>query len=179
MSNLGPGLREHYSDQSIRPFVRPRLLFRSISSHTPLTEFGSYFTHRVPLGKRFSVSLNHVSRSKIKIIAELSLKSLSGAYLISLWSNLAHSLSKEYLWSKNVQWHWMRFLSQNQIWQYKTLFFSEHPYQFSSFWLIFQINRSYEKQECGDIGHVFQVECEDHSRIIWKTCSPPLRKSGW
>lgn len=45
-------------------------------------------THIVPLDKGFAVTLKDVSGSKVKVIAELIIKSLSGAYLLFHWSNL-------------------------------------------------------------------------------------------
>lgn len=67
-----------YSDQSVRPPVRPsilpsvrlRSLLRNISS-LALAQYGSYFTHRVLSGKEYEVALKHVSMSKVKVIAEL------------------------------------------------------------------------------------------------------------
>lgn len=49
---------------------------------------GSYFICRAPLVKKWSVSFNHVSRSKVKAIGN-SVKFLSGAYILSLWPNQA------------------------------------------------------------------------------------------
>lgn len=57
----------------------------------------------VPLGKGSAVTLNFVSKSKLKVMAEICEKSFSGAYFLSLWSNLAQTLLTESLWSKNVQ----------------------------------------------------------------------------
>lgn len=50
---------------------------------SPLTQSGSYFTHRVFLDRECAVSLNQVSRTKVTVITELSEKYLSGSYIIS------------------------------------------------------------------------------------------------
>lgn len=64
----------------------------------------------ISLSVRHSVRLKHVSslplaqsKSKVKVITELYIKSLSGAYFLSLWSSLAHTSLIECLWSKGVQ----------------------------------------------------------------------------
>lgn len=58
-----------------RPSVRPRSFVRSILS-LHLVQSGAYFTHRVPLGKVCVVTINHVSRLKLKVIAEIYRKIL-------------------------------------------------------------------------------------------------------
>lgn len=95
--SLSPSVRP-----SFRPSVRPRSLVRSIAS-LPLAQFGPYFTHRVPLGKECAMIFNHVSRSKVKVKAELYVKTLSGAYLLSTWPNLAYTAPTECLWIRNEQ----------------------------------------------------------------------------
>lgn len=62
----------------IRPSLRLRSLVRSIFS-LPMAQSGSYFTHRVPFGKMCAVAMNRVYKSKAKVVAELYIKSLSGA----------------------------------------------------------------------------------------------------
>lgn len=62
---------------SFRPFVCPRSLVLSISS-LPVAHSGSYITHRVPVGNRCALTLNKLSRSNVKAIAEFYEKSLSG-----------------------------------------------------------------------------------------------------
>lgn len=47
------------------------------------TQFCSYLTHKVSLKKGCAVSLNQGFISKVKVIEELCVKSLSGAYFLS------------------------------------------------------------------------------------------------
>lgn len=44
-----------------------------------------------------SVSLNEVSRSEVKDIADFCIKSLFWVYILYIWSHLTHPLLKEYL----------------------------------------------------------------------------------
>lgn len=72
----GLALRAHCSDQSVCPFfICPISLILS-----PLSPI---FTHRVPLGRRCVVTLNHVSMSKVKVIAELFEKSWMLEHVLS------------------------------------------------------------------------------------------------
>lgn len=54
----------------------------------PLAQSDSYLTHRVPLGSRCAMALNHVFRSNVKVIAELYKIPLlqSGSYFIHIVS---------------------------------------------------------------------------------------------
>lgn len=104
----GPTLQVPYSDQfvhlSFHPSVCPKSLVRSISSQSvPLAQSGSYFSHRVPWNKGCAVTLNHIFRSKLEVLAELYEKSLPRAYLPSPWSNLAQTSLGECLYSKELQ----------------------------------------------------------------------------
>lgn len=89
-----------------RPYVCASLLVWSISA-----QFG-YFMHRVPMGKGCVVTLNHVSESKVKVMAELYIKSLSGACLLKYGSYFTHKKSmvkgcavifNEVCWSRSYQ----------------------------------------------------------------------------
>lgn len=59
---------------SIQPSVLPSVRLRSLSGVylLSLALSGSYYTYRVPLDKGFAVILKQDSRSKVKVIAELS-----------------------------------------------------------------------------------------------------------
>lgn len=83
-----------------------------------MTELDNRFTWLI----RVPVCVN-IWVCKVKVIAELSIKSLSWAYLISPRSNLAHTLLTECLWSKNVQWHLMKLVGLDHIWPCSTLIF--------------------------------------------------------
>lgn len=69
----------------------------------PLAQSGSYFSHRVPWNKGCAVTLNHIFRLKLEVLAELYEKSLPRAYLPSPWSNLAQTSLGECLYSKELQ----------------------------------------------------------------------------
>lgn len=83
----GPALQVPYSNQP----VRQRTFVWRIFSLLLVQSGYSYFTHRESLGKGSAVTLIDVSRSKVKVIAKLYIKSMSVAYLLSPWSNLAHT----------------------------------------------------------------------------------------
>lgn len=87
----------------VRPSVRPRFLVRSI--FLLLDQFWHILCPQSALGKGFAVPLNQVcrSRSKVKAIAELCLKSLCKSYIPSLRSNMFYTLPTKCLWSKGVQ----------------------------------------------------------------------------
>lgn len=106
-----------------------------------MTELDNRFTWLI----RVPVCVN-IWVCKVKVIAELSIKSLSWAYLISPLFNLAHTLLTEYLWSKNVQWHLMKFVGLDHIWPWNTYFQSIHIIHLSVFgwyftWTEFMNNR--------------------------------------
>lgn len=84
----------------VRPSVRPRFLVRSKFLLT-LTNFGTYFAHRVRWVKGLQCPwIKFVG----KAIAELCLKSLCKSYILSLRSNMFYTLPTKCLWSKRVQW---------------------------------------------------------------------------
>lgn len=61
-----------YSDQSVLPSIcLPEITF--LGQIVPLAQSGSYFINisRAPLGKGCAVTLNQVSKFKVKVIAEL------------------------------------------------------------------------------------------------------------
>lgn len=133
-----------YSDQFVRLSIRPSLPPRSliwIIAYLPLAQSGSYFIHRVPLGKGIAVPLNHIYSYKVKVIAQLCIK--SGAYILSLCFNLANTSLTEWLWSNNVHILWMNFVGKGSrsYWITQKSFFSEHLYfPPSSIWLRLHIN---------------------------------------
>lgn len=67
----GPALKAPSSDQSVRPSACPFEISCPEHIFSPLAQYGSYFTITVPLSKTYEVTLNHVSRSMVKVIAEL------------------------------------------------------------------------------------------------------------
>lgn len=70
-------------------FITRHFVWHIPGIHTTMQKSGSYFICRGPLVKKWSVSFNHVSRSKVKAIGN-SVKFLSGAYILSLWPNQAN-----------------------------------------------------------------------------------------
>lgn len=60
--------------------------------------FGSYFTWTKLSSRGCAMTLNQVSRSNVKVIVELYKQSLSGAYLLSICSNLTLNLPTWSLW---------------------------------------------------------------------------------
>lgn len=126
--------------------VHPRSLVQSISSF-PLAQSGPDFTYRVLWGKGYAVTLNHVSKLNLKVIAELYVyeKPLSWAYLLSPLFNLAQTSLTECLWSMRVQWSWMKFVGQRSRSYWLTqIIFSEHIYFLvSSIWVILHTKHSF------------------------------------
>lgn len=93
------------SDKSVRPTVCPSKISCPKQIFAHLDQFWHILRPQSALGKGFAVPLNQVcrSRSKVKAIAELCLKSLCKSYILSLRSNMFYTLPTKCLWSKRVQ----------------------------------------------------------------------------
>lgn len=78
-------------------FITRHFVWHIPGIHTTMPKSGSYFICRVPLVKKWSVSFNHISRSKVKAIGN-SVKFLSGAYILSLWPNRAIHYPESTCW---------------------------------------------------------------------------------
>lgn len=95
--------------------------------------------------KRCAGTLNHFSRTKVMVIAELFMKSLSRANFLSPWSNLANRVSvvKRLAMTLNEG-----YMSRSYRTKQKFLF-SEHIciyFPLSPISLILHINRAFEKR---------------------------------
>lgn len=128
-----------------------RSLLCRISS-LPLAYSVSNLTHRVSLDKWYVVTLNHISKSKVKVISEIWIILVlsiffspfvqPGSYYPTPW----HSAFEQ----GGVWLVWMMFAEQG-LRLFKTIqffFFSEHRYFFCPIWLILYINRPIGQRMC-------------------------------
>lgn len=112
---------------SVCPSVCPSEIFFSEHILFPL---GSNFTHGVPLDKGGAVILNIVFKLKLKVIAELDEKSLSGAYRLSLHSrsNFTQSMPIDKGCAVTELMKCVGQRSGSYLITQKFFFFSEHIY---------------------------------------------------
>lgn len=123
----------------------------------------------MPLCKWDAVNLNSVSRSKVKVLAELCEKSLSRSHILSPWSNLGHTSTTECLVSAGCA------VTLNDVFRSRVkvisdhakILFSEHTYSpLSSIWLILLINTGFLGKLCSvilnQVSRYFKVKLEGH-----------------
>lgn len=90
-----------------------RSLLCRISS-LPLAYSVSNLTHRVSLDKWYVVTLNHISKSKVKVISEIWIilvLSIFFSPLVQSGSYYTHTLT-QCLWTRGVWLVWMMFAEQ-------------------------------------------------------------------
>lgn len=131
-----------------------RSLLCRISS-LPLAYSVSNLTHRMSLDKWYVVTLNHISKSKVKVISEIWIILVlsiffspfvqPGSYYPTPW----HSAFEQ----GGVWLVWMMFAEQGlrlHKTTQKNFFFSEHRYFFffCPIWLILYINRPIGQRMC-------------------------------
>lgn len=128
-----------------------RSLLCRISS-LPLAFSGSNLTHRVSLDKWYVVTLNHIFKSKVKVISEVWIVLVLSIFfspLVQSGSYYTHTLT-QCLWTRGVWLVWMMFAEQG-LRLHKTIqknFFSEHRYFLCPIWLILYINRPIGQRMC-------------------------------